>query len=134
MRTYGRQYFPNNVVKWVEITTDPDGNNDSVHITALVQTLMLNLGESPFYANTGIPAQRTILQQLYPDYYVNQTQRQFSQHFASLNIQRQPNTTYPKYNVYATTHLGATITLSNVSLQPGNILDTNFILDQSILG
>ena len=134
MRVYGRKYFTNGTTQWVEITTDSSGFNDSVYITSLIQTLLLNVGESPFYANAGIPAQRSVLQQLFPDYYVNQIQLQFSPYFASLNIQKLPNTTVPTYNIYIVTHLGASINLSNISPLPGQLLDTNFILDTSSLG
>ena len=48
--------------------------------------LRLQLGESPFYANYGIPAQQSVVQQIHPDYYVARTQAQFAPFFASLSI------------------------------------------------
>lgn len=107
MRTYGRTYDSLGNPTWVEITTDAAGFNDNVYLTALAQALQLNLGESPFYANYGIPAYQTIVTQVFPDFYAAQTQQQFSPFFASLAIQRVPNTTPPAYNVKAVTHSGA---------------------------
>lgn len=52
MRTYGRDKDG----KWVTVTTDENGFNDSVYLTTLVQNLKLSPQESPFFANHGIPA------------------------------------------------------------------------------
>lgn len=92
---------------WVEVDTDQNGYNDNVMLTTLAQCLKLNLGESPFYANYGIPQYQTITTQVFPDYYVAQTQQQFSKYFASLILTRVPNQTTPVYNVTAITHAGA---------------------------
>lgn len=115
MRTYGRvqqpfppsgvqqsqaTYFPNYV--WVEVSPDANGNQDYIYITALLQCLRLNLGESPFWANFGIPAKVSIQTQVAPDYYVALIQTYFSQFFASLIIAKMPttpNNTTPVYNV-----------------------------------
>ena len=51
---------------WVEVTTTPDGYNDLVWATTLCQCFLLNLGESPFYANYGLPAEQAIIQQIAP--------------------------------------------------------------------
>jgi hypothetical protein len=51
MRVYGRVTDELGQKTWVQIQTDSDGNNEHVYVTALVQVLKLNLGESPFYAN-----------------------------------------------------------------------------------
>lgn len=109
MRTYGRITNEDGSKTWVEITTDANGYNDSVWLTTLAQTLKLNLGESPFFANYGIPQYQTIVTQVFPDYYTMQTQTQFSPFFASLVISRVPNQIPPVYNVTATTHSGAII-------------------------
>ncbi|OYV47662.1 MAG: hypothetical protein B7X10_04325, partial [Burkholderiales bacterium 21-58-4] len=67
---------------WVEITTDANGFNDNVYLTTLAQILKLNLGESPFWANYGIPQYQTIMTQVFPDYYAMQTQTQMAPYFA----------------------------------------------------
>lgn len=107
MRTYGRVTDEFGNKTWVQVNTDANGYNDSVYLTALCQVLKLNLGESPFYANYGIPAQQTVVTQVYPDYYVAQVQSQFASAFASLVIQRVPFSSPPVYNVNAVTHSGA---------------------------
>ena len=98
-RTYGRIFvdpdgnpIPTNeykLTKWVEVLPDASGLTDGIMITTLAQVLRLNLGESPFYANYGIPGAQSVLQQIVPDYYVNRTQQQFAQYFAGLVITRE---------------------------------------------
>lgn len=105
LRTYGRKEV-NGVREWVEVTTTPDGYDDLVWATTLVQCLLLNLGESPFYSNYGIPAHPSVVQQVAPDFYVARTQVQFSQYFASLIIAKQQSTPEPMYRVAITTHQG----------------------------
>ncbi len=97
-RTYGRVYDSEGIRTWVEINSESNGNFDYGYATTLIQTLKLNLGESPFHANYGIPAQRSVIQQVFPDYYTQVTQQQFSQLFASLQISKVQSTT-PTYNV-----------------------------------
>jgi len=115
MRTYGRilnnyplngqestqtLQYPN--YKWVEVDPDANGYDDYIYITSLIQTLRLNLGESPFWANFGIPAKNAVLQQLQPDYYVAFIQAYYSKFFASLIIAKQPqplNNPTPVYNL-----------------------------------
>lgn len=113
MRTYGRTTDEYGEKTWVEVTTDANGYNDSVYLTTLAQVLKLNTGESPFYANYGIPQYQTIMTQVFPDYYTMQTQTQFAPHFASLVITRERGAYPPVYNVTAITqqgsNLGATI-------------------------
>lgn len=125
MRTYGRipVFVPGTnrqaidpatgipVTQWVEVDTSPDGFNDMVYVTTLCQVLKLGLGESPFYANSGIPSKTSIIQQVSPDFYVQQTQQQFAGFFANLSIPRiatppeyAPGT--PTYQVAVTTHQG----------------------------
>ena len=108
MRTWGRTYNEYGVPTWVEVTTDPAGYNDLVYIVTLAQTLKLNLGESPFFGNLGIPAHQSVMQQIFPDYYVSYIQQWFSQYFASLAIAKQPLPS-PSYVINATTHNGAVI-------------------------
>src|ERR1700690_1169588 len=91
MRTWGRPTFQDGSRgPWTQVTTDADGSNDLVWVTTLAQVLLLNLGESPFYANFGIPAHQSVMSRIFPDYYVAYTQRQFSKYFASLIISKQP--------------------------------------------
>jgi hypothetical protein len=56
------------------------------------------LGESPFYAQYGIPAQQSIVTQIFPDFYVNQVQQQFASYFASLSISKVDGDN-PVYNI-----------------------------------
>ena len=111
MRIWGRVYDLDaqgralETYEWVPVTTDPDGSNDYVYITNLIQVLKLNRQESPFFANYGIPAQLSVITQVFPDIYVFETQRQFAAFFASLIITRlqAPD---PTYRVDVTTHQG----------------------------
>lgn len=100
MRTYGRL---NGV--WVKVETDENGFNDAVYATTLIQCLKLVLGESPFYAQYGIPAQTSVVQQVFPDFDVVKTQLQFESFFSNLIISRVPDTT-PTYRVNITTNQG----------------------------
>lgn len=99
MRVYGRVPVdprnPHGPLKWIVITTTPQGYNDDVYICALAQCLKLNTNESVFWGNYGIPAHQSIMMQVMPDYYIIQAQQFFSQFFASLlvakmNVQPQP--------------------------------------------
>lgn len=94
---------------WVEVTTDANGYDDAVWLTTLIQALKLNTGESPFFANYGIPAHETVVTQVFPDYYAAQTQVQFSPYFASLSITRVQGSFPPVYDVYAVCHSGAVV-------------------------
>ncbi len=115
MRTYGRVYDELGNSKWVQVNTDVNGFNDAVHVTTLAQVLKLNLGESPFFANYGLPARQTIVTQVYPDFYIARTQQQFAPFFASLIITRQRVTVSaksgiaapPTYRASIVTHSGA---------------------------
>ena len=111
MRTYGRTYNADGTYKWVEVQTDAAGYNDAIYLTTLAQCLKLSIGESPFYAQYGIPAQQTILTQVFPDYYVSQTQAQFAPYFASVTVVK-VKTPYPQYNVNVVTHQGAKMVAS----------------------
>jgi hypothetical protein len=67
------------------------------------------MGESPFYANSGIPQIQTIMTQTFPDFYTSRIQQQYAQYFASLTITRTPGSLPPQYSVRAVTHSGAVI-------------------------
>lgn len=104
MRTYGR----NSEGKWVLVETDDLGFNDSIYLTTLVQNLKLSPQESPFFANHGIPAASSVIQQILPTYYVNRLQTQFSQYFSSLQIAMISDDP-PVYNISAITNAGSKI-------------------------
>ena len=97
---------------WVVVTTDANGYDDNVNLTWLWQCLKLSQGESPFWADWGIPAQRSIMQQIFPDYYVNLMQQRFAQYFAALQILKVPSTT-PTYSITAITQQGAKLSLNS---------------------
>jgi hypothetical protein len=115
MRTWGRVGQVNGLGgTWTEVTTDANGYNDAVYLTTLIQCLKLNLGESPFFANYGTPAEPSVLTQVQPDYYVLQTQQQFAKFFGSLIISKtQPtkvtNPAKPTYSVNVVTQQGSTL-------------------------
>ena len=123
MRTYGRVPKLTNgaqlidpstgapALQWVEVDTTPDGFNDLVYATTLVQCLQLELGESPFYGNYGIPGRQSVIQQIAPDFYMMQTQAQFASFFANLTIAKIATPKgyavgTPAYRFVATTHAG----------------------------
>ncbi len=91
---------------WVEVDTDANGYNDAVWLTTLAQVLQLGLNESPFFGNYGIPAQQSVVTQVFPDYYVTLTQQNFAQYFLALLIAKQ-NVFDPTYNINATATPGA---------------------------
>lgn len=109
MRTYGRVTNEDGTKTWVAVETDSNGFSDNCWLTTLAQCLKLNLGESPFYSNYGIPQYQTIVTQVLPDYYVMQTQTQFAPYFASLTITRVQGSYPPVYSVAAVCHSGAII-------------------------
>jgi hypothetical protein len=112
MRTWGRPggTNPDGSPQWLGVYTDANGHNDSVYLTALCQTLQLNLNESPFYSNLGIPQQQTIMTQVFPDWYLPGIQQYYAQFFASLTIVRVPGSFPPQYNITAVCHSGAVLT------------------------
>ena len=109
MRVWGRIFNPDGSYTWTNVTTDSNGNNDLVMLTALIQCLLLNLEESPFYANFGIPQIPTIMSQIYPDFYVNFIQKQYAPNFASLTIARVSLSNPPTYKIQAITHAGVVL-------------------------
>ena len=114
MRVYGRVVNLDGSKTWVVYETDQNGLNDAVYLCALEQYLLLNLGESPFYANAGIPQVQTIVTQVFPDFYVMQAQAYFSQFFASLTINRAQGSNPPVYNGTILTNAGANLQLVNI--------------------
>jgi hypothetical protein len=113
MRTYGRiNQVGGQGGTWVQVNTDTNGDNSNVYLTTLCQTLRLNLSESPFFANYGIPAQQSVVTQVFPDYYAAQTQTQFAGYFASLVINRIQGSNPPAYTVTAVCRSGAVLQTS----------------------
>lgn len=121
-RVYGR-IVPNVLYpdqkQWVEVDTDSAGFDDAVYITALAQCLLLQLGESPFWANWGIPAIQSVQNQVPPDYYVALMQQRFAPNFASLIITRafipasgRNQRPVPTYDVKILTHRGSRVDFS----------------------
>ncbi|MGN5575745.1 hypothetical protein [Enterobacter sp. Lyrl_3] len=104
MRTYGRDSNG----KWAVVVTDGNGFNDSVYLTTLVQNLKLAPQESPFFANNGIPANGSVIQQILPTFYVNRLQQQFSRYFSSLQIAL-TSVDPPVYTISAITNSGSKI-------------------------
>ena len=101
-RTYGRV---NGI--WQEVDTDGNGYNDQVMLTTLAQVLMLNLGESPFYANMGIPALNSAQMNIPPTAYVALIQQYFAQFFANITIAQVMGQANPTYDCFVLTHQGA---------------------------
>lgn len=91
---------------WVAVTPDANGSQSYLNITWLIQVLKLNLAESPIYSNYGIPAQQSVVTQIFPDFYVQSVQSQFSQFFSSLQITRNYADPQPYYNVNLVTFEG----------------------------
>jgi hypothetical protein len=129
MRTYGRtrDVLTGKKTWWI-ITTDVNGYNDSVYVTTLAQVCKLNLGESPFFANYGIPAHPAVISQVYPDFYMVRTQQQFAQFFASLIITPTPiaqgsadsddGRPVPAYNISVLTNYGSLIGVQTAPRYP----------------
>ena len=114
MRTYGRLEDTLTGKKtWVVVTTDPNGFNDNVWLTTLVQVCKLNLGELPFYSDWGIPAHPSVLTQIYPDFHIALTQQRFAPYFTSLFMYKMEDAIddtgrpAPHYRFEAVTNAGA---------------------------
>ena len=115
MRTYGRVTNQDGSRTWVQVDTDAQGFSDMVWLTTLAQVLQLNLNESPFFANYGIPAQQSVITQVQPDYYMAFTQQQFAPYFAVLLLSKdpqQPPDFAPVYRINVTTHQGVKLNAS----------------------
>jgi hypothetical protein len=101
LRTYGRSTNQDTgITSWVTVTSTPEGSDELVWFTDLLQALQLDLGESPFFGNVGIPVQETIASGIYPDFYVNALQNYYSPNFAVLYITRDSTQFDPTYDVY----------------------------------
>lgn len=105
MRVWGRSKDVDGNIFWSAVETDSSGSNDKVYITALAQVLLLNLQESPFYANYGIPAHTSVVTQVFPDFYVAYTQQRYAPYFSSLVVSRRDDPS-PIYDIQVTTNIG----------------------------
>jgi hypothetical protein len=119
LRVYGRTRDVLTGKKtWVVVTTDANGFNDEVYLTNLAQVLKLNLGESPFWADWGIPARQSVITQIDPDFYMALIQQRFALNFMSLTLQRMQDATdetgrpSPYYQISVITHWGAYLPLT----------------------
>ena len=116
-RVYGRVTNEDGTKTWQVVTTDSNGFSDEVNITWMAQVFALNLGESPFYSDWGLPAHQSVMTKIAPDFFVNRTQQRFAPLFASLIIQKVPGGTAqipppfadpsPTYVANVVTHTGA---------------------------
>lgn len=115
MRTWARQFNSDSgLLEWQQVDTDVNGYNDEVYVVTLEQCLKLGLGESPMYANYGIPAQQSVLTQIFPDFYSNRTVQQFRPYFANLAIQSinaedDAGIAYPAYLITVTTNQNSVV-------------------------
>jgi len=87
---WGRVYDANGNPTWVQVSTDSAGFSDYLYITALIQCCKLNLAESPFWTQFGLPAHQSVVQQLPPDYNIQFIAQYFMSFFASLIVTRAP--------------------------------------------
>ena|SRR3974390_410142 len=124
MRIYARYTDKNGNKLWDVVETGPDGSNAMVYLVQLIQVCLLYLGESPFYAQYGIPARQSVAQQQAPDFYIARIQQQFAPFFASLIITRtQGPPDNPTYAANVTLkngqHYTLTIPANELSQRPG---------------
>lgn len=106
MRTYGKTEQG----QWIEVT-----ETSYVWLATLAQTLKLNQGESPYYANYGIPSHDSVMTQVAPNAAINRTQQQYSPYFASLSVLKDATATSPTYRINAVFQNGTIIQTSVAS-------------------
>src|SRR4051812_15117975 len=117
MRTWGRlwerdnagQVIPGTTPVWGKVETSPEGFDDNVYLTAMAQEFQLNINESPFFGDRGVPAHQSVMQQIFPDWYVWKIQRLYAPKFSSLTMSRVPDLTTPTYDVLVITNQGAPV-------------------------
>jgi hypothetical protein len=115
MRVWGRIYDSQRQYTWNAVETDANGFNDEVYLTAFAQVLQLQLNESPFFSQYGIPAFPSVHNQTFPDANVYWLQRKYAENFISLVVTPASTTDIhgtvtPAYNVRAVTHKGSILT------------------------
>jgi len=114
MRTYGRPINQDGSLgPWTEVTTDANGFNDMVMLTTLCQVVKLNINESPFFADWGLPAHQSIMQQVSPDIFMVITQQRFAPYFSVITLAKRDvlfpgkgNVPTPVYDINVLTHQG----------------------------
>lgn len=121
LRTYGRVTDATGARWWTQVNPDPQGYDDSIYLTALIQCCKLNYGESPFFGDWGIPAHPSVLKQVPPDYYMALMQQRFAPYFLSLVISRVPTNLQtikdpfiPTYSIQCQFHSGAVVSTTVV--------------------
>ena len=118
MRTWGRIKNPDSdKLEWVKVETAPDGTSDAVWLTTLCQSILLNINESPFFAELGIPQQQSVANQIPPEYYAMEIQNAYSAYFASLAILRTrpiDEVDSPTYKVNVVLKSGKTPLMKNI--------------------
>ncbi|UMM63143.1 hypothetical protein [Aristophania vespae] len=82
MRVWTRQFQSDGTRKWVAVT-----GNQAI-IAWLQNNLLLQLGESPFYADKGLPVTQSLISRIWPDYYLNQLQEFFRDYVSTIQITR----------------------------------------------
>jgi hypothetical protein len=90
--------------KFVKVTEE-----STVWATTFIHTLKLNLGESPFFANYGLPSQESVMTQIAPDFFIEHTRQQYSDKFAILKMTTKAAIN-PTYDAFIMTKQGKTIT------------------------
>jgi hypothetical protein len=108
MRVYGRNP---DTGQWMVVQTTAEGQDDYVYITAMIQCIKLSINESPFWADWGIPAQQSVVQQIFPDFYVTLIQQRYAPFFSRLQITKLQSST-PTYNVEVVTNQGVALNMS----------------------
>lgn len=88
---------------WQSVETDANGYDDDCYLTTVAQVLQSQLGESPFFAQYGIPARQSITARTHPDYWINRVREQFSPMFTSISIVKTVDLTNnePTYHIDA---------------------------------
>jgi hypothetical protein len=111
MRTYVRVTAEDGTKSWGVIDTRAGDSEDAIYLTTLTQVLQLSPGESPFFANYGVPYIQSILTQILPDLFISRTQQQFAQYFAALTVKRASAFPVPTYDISLTTKTGVVISM-----------------------
>lgn len=104
-RVWGRVHNANGTRTWNAYETSDSGSDDMPNFIWLQNVLLLQLNESPFYSDWGVPVHKTLATQIFPDYYMSLTQQRFAQYFASCIITRVA-TDQPEYQVSIVTKTG----------------------------
>ncbi|KMQ89824.1 hypothetical protein RF55_10509 [Lasius niger] len=68
--------------KWISVS------DNTAILTWLQQAVLLQLGESPFWVDWGLPVIGFLSQGIYPDLYMQKTKERFQPYFLNVNINR----------------------------------------------